>query len=55
MTVKELVDILVDCDYNRDVVISNVLNSPFATYSIQEVVQGERGPVYIRAKRAELT
>lgn len=54
MTVRELITILqtVD-DLDRQVVVGNVLQSPFAVLSIKEVMEGEEGPVYIRAERKD--
>lgn len=54
MTVEELmIELREIVDTKRQVVISNVRNAPFATYTIKEVVNSEEGPVYIRAKRSD--
>lgn len=53
MTVRELFERLKNEDPNRKVVISNVLQSPFATVTIKEVITTNElypdGPIYIRA------
>jgi len=52
MTVAEIMKELIKIkDTNRQIVISNVRDTPFAIHSIKEIIDSEEGPVYIRAKR----
>ena len=53
MTVKELITILNRLPKHKIVVISNVRDTPFAIHNIKEVLDGEEGPVYIRADRTD--
>jgi hypothetical protein len=54
MTVAELIMKLNEVtNQNLQVVISNVLNAPFAVYGIKEIKIGEEGPIYIRALRSD--
>ena len=53
MTIRQLIRILEREDLSRQVVLSNVLNSPFAVVSIKEVITEGLGPIYIRAENKQ--